>query len=343
MASTMKAPFIALWTCAAATLTTELLAQQPAAPPPETPPQDAPPVYAPIPLPVAPPEPGKAPSAPPGPRHVSLKKTLATRLEWRWPSFGLPELGLSIGQAALAIGSAFIPEQQHWLATNAFDESARDALRLKGEADRLTARDASDVGVVLLLNQQLIDTLFITWWLHDKGSTAFQMALIDLQTVSFAAGVNGVITGLVGRQRPYPRVDCTQGGIRSETNDCLGPDRYQSFFSGHTTLAFTLASLTCVHHINLPLYGGGAVEAIPCAMAMATASGVGLLRMAGDQHYLSDVLTGAAFGTAVGFALPYLFYYAHSKENPNATLKAMGFESFSIGPSAGGAQMGGLF
>lgn len=341
----MKSLFIALWITAATTVGANAFGQQPSDPPPEAPPYDAPPIYAPIPLPVTPPEPSnpKPPSPPLGPRHVSLKKSLATRLEWRWPKFGLPELGLSIGQAALAIGSVFIPEQRNWTATNDFDESARSALRLKVEQERLTARDASDVGVVLLLNQQLIDTLFITWWLHDKGSTAFQMALVDLQTVSFASGVNGVITGLVGRQRPYPRVDCKEGGIRSETSDCLGPDRYQSFYSGHTTLAFTLASLTCVHHINLPLYGGGAVEAIPCAMAMATASGVGLLRLAGDQHYLSDVLTGAAFGTAVGFAIPYLFYYAHSKENPNATLKAMGFESFSIGPSAGGAQMGGLF
>lgn len=339
----MKASLLALGLCAAVTCSAHAFGQEPPDPPPETPPRDAPPSVTPIPLrdPVA--EPNKPSTAPRGPRHVSKKKSLATRLEWKWPKFGLPELGLSIAQGALAIGSVFLPEQRNWIATNPFDESARDAMRLKTAQERLTARDASDVGLVLLINQQLIDTLFITWWLHDKGSTALQMALIDLQTVSFAAGVNGIVTGLVGRQRPYPRVDCAEGGVRAETGDCLGPDRYQSFFSGHTTVAFTMASLTCVHHINLPIYGGGPVEAIPCAMALATASGVGMLRMAGDQHFLSDVLTGALFGTAVGFGLPYLFYYAHSKDKPNATLKAMGFESFSIGPSAGGAQMGGQF
>jgi membrane-associated phospholipid phosphatase len=247
---------------------------------------------------------------PPCPRRdASAEKTLAARLEWRWPTFQLYQLGISIGQGILAVGSVAIPGGPRWTATNGFDEAARNALRLSDPESSLYARDASDVGLALLLNMQLVDTLIVTWWYHDKGSTALQMGLIDLQTISFSASLNSLVAGAIGRERPYGRALCDKEPDAS-SSDCLGNNRYRSFFSGHATAAFTLAGLTCVHHINLPLYGGGPVEAIPCVATMAAAGGVAMLRVASDQHYLSDVLMGAAFGTASGFAIPYLFHYA---------------------------------
>ncbi len=46
------------------------------------------------------------------------------------------------------------------------------------------------------------------------------------------------------------------------------------------------------------VWGGGA----------ALAAGAGWLRMAGDAHWLTDVLVGAAVGTAVGVAVPRLLH-----------------------------------
>ncbi|NUP06928.1 MAG: phosphatase PAP2 family protein [Polyangiaceae bacterium] len=281
--------------------------------------------------------------APPGPRRVTEpSSSLAARLEWTWPKFGYAHLGLMLGQGALAVGSQAIPGMENWRGTNGFDEAARNALRLTDFDDSLVARDVSDIGLVLLINQRLVDTLFVTWWYHDKGSTALQMALIDAQTVSFSAGLNSLVAGLVGRERPYARSICSEGDT-AKSSDCLGSNRFRSFFSGHATAAFTLAALTCTHHINVPIYGGGPVEAIPCAGTMLTASAVALLRVASDQHYLSDVLVGAVFGTASGFAMPYLFHYAHSPDAPNAALRALGVTTMSIGPSPGGIQMAGEF
>lgn len=283
---------------------------------------------------------------PPPPRSAKALSipSIATRLEWKWPTFSGYQLGLTIAQGGLAVASVAIPAQINWRSPNSFDDTVRDALRLKDSEASLYGRDASDIGLVLLLNQQLVDTLFVTWWYHDKGSTALQMALIDVQTVSFSAGLNSMVAGLVGRERPYGRAICN-GPIDDEgkTSDCQGNNRYRSFFSGHTTAAFTLAALTCVHHINLPLYGGGPAEAIPCATSMLLAAGVGLLRVASDQHYFSDILVGAAFGTAVGFGVPYLFHYAHTKDQPNAALRALGVSSLSIGPQPTGLQMAGFF
>ncbi len=313
--------------------------------------QDAPPPLEPDPLPpplpAAPPEPPKPPAAetpPVAPRRVQLAKpSLASRLDWKWPRFGWAQFGLTVGQGALALVSVAIPGSNNWSGTNAFDEAARNALRVPDPDAALHARDASDIGLILLLNQQLVDTLFVTWWYHDKGSTAFQMALVDLQTISFSAGLNSLTAGLVGRERPYGRDQCAEGDL-AKTSDCQGSNRYRSFFSGHATAAFTLASLTCVHHINLPIYGGGPGEAAPCIASMLVASAVALLRVSSDQHYLSDVLVGAAFGTLSGFGVPYLFHYAQSPDKPpNAALKALGILGLNVAPMPTGLNMAGLF
>jgi len=44
------------------------------------------------------------------------------------------------------------------------------------------------------------------------------------------------------------------------------------------------------------------------AVGLAAAAMVGYLRIAADQHYFTDVLVGAAAGSAIGFAVPYGFH-----------------------------------
>ena len=44
------------------------------------------------------------------------------------------------------------------------------------------------------------------------------------------------------------------------------------------------------------------------AVGLAGAATVGYLRIAADQHYFTDVLVGAAAGSAIGFAVPYGFH-----------------------------------
>ena len=280
---------------------------------------------------------------PPEPRRTPPKtSSLSAKLEWRWPKFSVAQYGLSIGQALLAVGSQAIPGAPRWTSPNAFDDAARDVLRAKNYDGYLYARDASDAGLVLLVNQQLVDTLFATWWFHDKGSTAFQMALIDVQAVSFSAGINSFVSAVVGRERPYARAVCGEGGREESTTDCQGNNRYRSFFSGHTTAAFTLAALTCVHHANLPIYGGGAIEAVPCVTSMTLATGVALLRVIADQHYMSDIAVGTAFGIASGVGIPYLFHYGQAPIKE--AMSSLGLpENVYVMPTPGGVSAGGTF
>lgn len=295
----------------------------------------------PAPPPLEQPTPAPAPrvEAPRAPRRLQDQPSLASRLRWRWPEFRPYQYGILAVQVVAAIASIAIPGDPRFEGDNGFDDAARDALRIDIPEGGRYARDASDVGLVLLINQRFIDNLLVTWWWHDKGSTAWQMTLIDAQTVSFSASINSLVAGAAGRERPYGNGYCRESP-ESESTDCTGNNRYRSFFSGHATAAFTLASLTCAHHIELPIYGGGAADVAPCIGNMAVAGAVSILRVSADQHFVTDVLTGAAFGTISGFAIPYVFHYAW--DDPSETKKP-GAASFTVLPAPTGVSVAGAF
>lgn len=267
----------------------------------------------------------------------------ASPVAWRWRTFEPFQVGILLEQSALVVTSLALPGHPGWTATNAFDEAGREALHARSYDALKSIRSASDAGVALLAGQQLVDMLLVAWWAHGEGTTGLQMGLLDVQTVTFAVAVQGVVAGAVGRERPFGRSICGEGGFEPDASACAGNDRYRSFFSGHSTTSFALATLACVHHAQLPLYGGGAAEAAPCAAALTTAAGVALMRVASDQHYLSDVMTGAAFGVASGLAVPWLFAYGHARGPAAAAERALGVSSLSLVPAPGGAALGGAF
>jgi membrane-associated phospholipid phosphatase len=169
------------------------------------------------------------------------------------------------------------------------------------------ARDASDLLLTLMTNHLAVDALLVTWWGHGRGSVAWEIAMIDVEALSLNAALNGVVAGLTSRERPY-RAGC-DGPEQQQDLDCRGSKRYRSFFSGHSSTAFTAAGLVCSHHAHLPLYGGGAPDALACAASLGTAAAVATLRVVADQHFATDALTGAAVGALTGLGLPWLLHY----------------------------------
>jgi membrane-associated phospholipid phosphatase len=81
-------------------------------------------------------------------------------------------------------------------------------------------------------------------------------------------------------------------------------DNNLSFYSGHTSFAFALA--TSAGSVAT-LRGYRWAPAI-WAVGLVAATTVGYLRIAADRHWFTDVLTGAVAGTAVGVGVPYLFH-----------------------------------
>jgi membrane-associated phospholipid phosphatase len=292
---------------------------------------------------------GTPPRLPERPPDWDQKQSLKLpEIEWRdeWPRFRTSEYVATAIFGAISFAAlALPPEETRWRGINALDAAGRSALRLEGQANRDIARDASDLLLTVMTNQVLFDTFIVTWWWRGKASVAWQMGLINIEAIALNGAINGLIVAVASRERPY-RAGCV-GPEETQTRDCRGNKRYRSFFSGHTSTSFTSAGLMCAHHANLPLYGGGAAEAwAVCLGGFATAATVGLMRIMSDQHFVTDVLTGAAIGTAAGLGVPLLLHYRGGKsaeKGEGARPSKAGPISIRFAPTALGGYILGEF
>jgi hypothetical protein len=114
-------------------------------------------------------------------------------------------------------------------------------------------------------------------------------------------GVNAMIDGLeasiIASCVIAPILKYTFGRARpnqtAQDNDTFDPfSGNSSFPSGHTTQAFTVASVLAFTYDDEPLVGG---------IGFTVAAGVGFSRIYADMHYMSDVVAGAIIGTWVGY------------------------------------------
>lgn len=263
------------------------------------------------------------------------------RVEWKpeWREFGWEDWLITSVATATVVGGQLLPEDRSGWGTRGilFDEGARRVLRVRSEHGALYARDGSDVAVLLAIGYPvLIDSLTVAWWHHGESRVATEMALIQGETLAVTSAIQTMVSGLTGRERPYGR-RC--GDDLAETSlDCKERDRFRSFFSGHTSIAFASAAAFCSHHLHIPLYGGGPSEGVACTLGFVNAAAAGTLRIAADRHYLSDVFTGAALGTFTGFMVPWFLHYRPAKERGHqASL------SLRVLPTPGGLSIGGEF
>jgi hypothetical protein len=233
------------------------------------------------------------------------------KLAWD-PAFNrmdAPEVVLSSAVSVALAGAIAPPLNTGWKGPIGFDESVRNALRLGSYQARLDARDVSDVGLALLTSYPiLVDSLIVAYWYRGSEDVAVQMALIDAEAMAVSAAIQGAANFFGGRERPY---GSDFGAVPAQSIDCTSPSRYRSFFSGHSALSFTSAALVCAHHMSLDLFESAA-DPVACVSALVAAGAVATLRVVGDMHYASDVITGALIGAAVGLGFPLLHHYKRS-------------------------------
>jgi membrane-associated phospholipid phosphatase len=286
------------------------------------------------------------PEKPPPRKPSIVLAPTAPKVRWnpRWQKFEVPHYIATGGFIGLAIAGVAIPKSENrWATTNEFDLAIRDGIRFDELDARNRARDASDIGLTASLNFPLIDTFIVTWWGHDNGEVAFQMALINIETLAINSGLDSLVSALASRQRPYGTEGSNfcVGTNQTELSDCRSVRRYRSFYSGHTSTTFTVAGLTCMHHSQLPLYGAPWADATACVSAIALAGTTGVLRMVADQHWMSDVLVGAAMGTFNGLVWPYVLHY-RTGDLPDASGDDSSVK-WSLIPTPTGANLTGLF
>jgi len=163
------------------------------------------------------------------------------------------------------------------------DASARDALRWR---DPTSAARASD-----LLANVAIPALAGADALRSTGSFpgAARDGLVLAEAASLASlATEGAKDGFARRRPGLP------------TSGPASPAGNHSLWSGHTSLAFSIA----VAQATQDTLRGDPAAPWAWAVGLTLASAVGYLRVAGDAHWLSDVLAGAVAGSAFGVAVP---------------------------------------
>jgi membrane-associated phospholipid phosphatase len=253
------------------------------------------------------------PSEPPPPAEVAVPARRMP-LAWNeeWPRARPLEYAAAVTFGAGALLANAIPVHDRGWSRNGLDEGVRDGLRLRSESSRSVARGVSDgLWYGLMAYPIIVDALLVAG--PKNGDLAWQMFVIDAQSMALSGATSVLLERTSGRERPYLR-ECDGPGGKPRAGyesycDSKPEEQYQSFISGHTLLAFTGAGLTCAHHMYLPLYGGGAGDVLACVVATSAATAQGALRVSSDRHYMTDVAVGAALGFGSGYALPVLLHY----------------------------------
>jgi len=186
-----------------------------------------------------------------------------------------------------------LPKTCRWCTPPGIDADVRNALVWKG-----SERTADTLSTVL---DAVVPASAATYLLLSaNGRGDVNAGLVDTLLVTEAAAaallLNQVVKLLVGRKRPYVFFQNDVGYSESEDN--------LSFYGGHTSFAVSVTAAT----ITVAAMRGYAGVGIAAGVGFTLSAAVGYLRIAADQHYLTDILVGSAIGGLVGWAVPFIFH-----------------------------------
>ena len=197
--------------------------------------------------------------------------------------------------------SDIAPNKCIWCQTNVMDETITDALSWATPKYAAKTADATAFGVIPAF---AIASLLLSSGLDNRIQNAGTDMMLIAESLTISSLLNQVVKFSVGRARPFT-IRQHQGFYSDRADDNL------SFYSGHTNMAFALVvsagTIAHIRHYDAEPYIWGI--GIPLALFVAYA------RMAAEKHYFSDVLIGAAIGSAVGFLVPWL----HRKDSKQTT------------------------
>lgn len=165
------------------------------------------------------------------------------------------------------------------------------------------ARTASDVLVGVSLGLPFVLDLIDVLGSHRpdgwRGYGADVLVLAEVLAVD--VGLNGLVKNAVRRPRPLV-YDADLVAVPAA--DRTAPDAALSFYSEHSSTAFAMA--TAYSYLFMRRHPGSPLVAPVWVLAEALATTTAALRVAAGKHFITDVLTGAAVGSALGVLIPYL-------------------------------------
>lgn len=181
---------------------------------------------------------------------------------------------------------------------NMFDRSA--TYKWNSKLDNL-----SDVGKYTLV---VSPAVILAGSINKKQwSNSLSYGVMYFEVALLTVGISDIAKVLVKRERPYLYNSQLSNDEKLELIDEEGAQ--DSFFSGTTSISF--ASAVFLSKTFTDIYGKGTWSRIIWGASLALASTTAMLRYESGQHYPSDIMVGAAVGSAIGYFIPVL----HKKNN----------------------------
>jgi hypothetical protein len=190
-------------------------------------------------------------------------------------------VGAGVSLALVALSIRLAPVHCRWCRENEVDAGTRRALRWSNpEAAEVT----SDVtGLMVPVATLGMDAIAAS---RDGAVKEVPLdALLAAEATFLAVDTCFLLKVLVARERP-------------NQNDDL------SFLSGHTVTAFAIAAATGTVATLRGYRSASLTWVVGGTIALAT----GYLRVAADEHWLTDVLLGGLVGAGIGIAVPFVFH-----------------------------------
>jgi membrane-associated phospholipid phosphatase len=200
---------------------------------------------------------------------------------------------------AISLRQSIGPAACRLCGTNSFDLAARNALLWR---DPLDAGKLANVVGFAIAPTAILSAGLLAAWHDDVWPQFFTDGLLVVEAGVVASDINLAVRFSVARERPWAYALSSQ----ERANPDLSRDANMSFYSGHATFLFALATAggtiaTMRGYRWTPL-----VWLVGVPFALATS----YFRVASDDHWMTDVLVGVAAGTGMGFAIPY---FAHKR------------------------------
>ncbi|TAL68869.1 MAG: phosphatase PAP2 family protein [Bacteroidetes bacterium] len=133
---------------------------------------------------------------------------------------------------------------------------------------------------------------------ENMGEDWFTIGVMYSETIMFSGFLSYLAKGTTQRIRPYAYND------EVPTVWKLNADVKKSFFSGHTSIAFSSAVFLSVVYSDY--YPDSDYKPYIWGASLLLASGIGIMRIESGMHFPTDVIVGALVGSASGYLIPYL-------------------------------------
>lgn len=210
-------------------------------------------------------------------------------------------LGIGI---PVAVGGFFLENSVNPLTKKEIDDlKSEDVNRFDFFVTKNFSTKAADWSDILLY--ACIASPFLLMTSQDVRKDAATFSVMYGQAILFGISLPAIGKGTVQRLRPFVYNPDAPMDIKLKAN------AKRSFFSGHTSIAFT--SMIFLSTVYSDYYPDSKWEPYIWIGSILLASGVGYFRIIAGAHFLTDVLVGAVVGTAVGYFIPRL----HRTDNLN--------------------------